>query len=179
MRKLHAFGALLALLFVSLPVFAQNPIGHSWTPGAGGGTVEFFGGSLPFRIYRQEASVWTELENRSPLNSRTLVVTDQPLGTFQYRALGANVTGGATAGYPFSISVSPPPGPFADVPSTYWAVASIQWAADNGITGGCGGGNFCPEQAVTRAQLMVFLQRLFNLVTTGSASSNGEPPAEQ
>jgi hypothetical protein len=32
-----------------------------------------------------------------------------------------------------------------------------------GITAGCGDGNYCPESAVTRAQMAVFLVRTFNL----------------
>lgn len=32
-----------------------------------------------------------------------------------------------------------------------------------GITGGCGGGNYCPENPVTRAQMAVFLVRTFYL----------------
>ena len=46
---------------------------------------------------------------------------------------------------------------FADVPVTYWAAAWIKQLAVEGITGGCGGGNYCPEGNVTRAQMAVFL----------------------
>ncbi|MCL4272567.1 MAG: S-layer homology domain-containing protein [Anaerolineales bacterium] len=35
--------------------------------------------------------------------------------------------------------------------------------ANEGVTGGCGGGNFCPNDSVTRAQMAVFLVRTFNL----------------
>ena len=52
---------------------------------------------------------------------------------------------------------------FTDVPLDHWAAAWIKQLAAEGITGGCGGGGFCPEQAVTRAQMAVFLQRTFNL----------------
>jgi hypothetical protein len=56
-------------------------------------------------------------------------------------------------------SYVPPPctGIFGDVtcPSTFadW----IEELAAEGITGGCGGGNYCPDNAVTRAQMAVFL----------------------
>ncbi|HEX4439368.1 MAG TPA: S-layer homology domain-containing protein, partial [Thermoanaerobaculia bacterium] len=43
---------------------------------------------------------------------------------------------------------TPCPGPFTD-----W----IEQLAAEGITGGCGGGNYCPASAVTRAQMAVFL----------------------
>jgi len=39
----------------------------------------------------------------------------------------------------------------------------IEDLAARGITGGCGGGNYCPDSAVTRAQMAVFLTKTFNL----------------
>jgi 2',3'-cyclic-nucleotide 2'-phosphodiesterase (5'-nucleotidase family) len=48
---------------------------------------------------------------------------------------------------------------FADVSASYWANSSINSLYNAGITTGCGGGNFCPETAVTRAQMAVFLVR--------------------
>jgi hypothetical protein len=54
-------------------------------------------------------------------------------------------------------------GTFADVPANYWAAAWIEQLAAEGITSGCGGGNYCPANAVDRAQMAVFLVRTFNL----------------
>jgi predicted outer membrane repeat protein len=48
---------------------------------------------------------------------------------------------------------------FNDVPTTHSAAAWIKQLAAEGITGGCGGGNYCPSQAVTRAQMAIFLLR--------------------
>ena len=48
---------------------------------------------------------------------------------------------------------------FGDVPTTYWAAAWIKQLAAEGITSGCGSGNYCPEGVVTRAQMAVFLLR--------------------
>jgi hypothetical protein len=48
---------------------------------------------------------------------------------------------------------------FSDVSPTYWAGAWIKQLATEGITGGCGIGLYCPEGAVTRAQMAVFLLR--------------------
>jgi len=48
---------------------------------------------------------------------------------------------------------------FGDVPTDYWAAAFIKQLAAEGITLGCGGGNYCPEAPVTRAQMAVFLLR--------------------
>ena len=52
---------------------------------------------------------------------------------------------------------------FGDVPTTHWASAWIKQLAAESITGGCGGGNYCPESPVTRAQMAVFLVRTFSL----------------
>ncbi|MBI5294950.1 MAG: S-layer homology domain-containing protein [Chloroflexi bacterium] len=52
---------------------------------------------------------------------------------------------------------------FGDIPSGFWAGAWIEQLATEGITGGCGNGNYCPGMAVTRAQVAVFLVKAFNL----------------
>jgi S-layer homology domain len=49
---------------------------------------------------------------------------------------------------------------FADVPCTGGIFDPwIEDLANQGITGGCGGGNYCPANAVTRAQMAVFLEK--------------------
>jgi hypothetical protein len=49
------------------------------------------------------------------------------------------------------------------VPTTHWAAKWIEALAAEGITGGCGSGNYCPEAVVTRAQMAVFLVTAFSL----------------
>jgi len=65
----------------------------------------------------------------------------------------------------YGSSYSPPAatGVFGDVPLNYWAVHWIEQLAAEGITAGCGGGNYCPEGPVTRDQMAVFLVRTFGL----------------
>jgi glucose/arabinose dehydrogenase len=68
----------------------------------------------------------------------------------------------------------PPPATgtvFADVPATAFAASWIEALASAGITAGCGGGNYCPNAGVTRAQMAVFLLR------TKNGSSYTPPPA--
>jgi len=60
----------------------------------------------------------------------------------------------------------PPPATgtmFSDVPADYWAAAWIEELANEGITAGCGNGNYCPINPVTRAEMAVLLVRAFNL----------------
>jgi hypothetical protein len=52
---------------------------------------------------------------------------------------------------------------FADVPTTYWAADWIKQLAAEGITSGCGSGNYCPDSGVTREQMAAFLSRVFNI----------------
>jgi hypothetical protein len=52
---------------------------------------------------------------------------------------------------------------FGDVPTDHWAAKWIKQLAAEGITGGCGSGNYCPDTPVTRAQMAVFLVKTFNL----------------
>jgi len=52
---------------------------------------------------------------------------------------------------------------FTDVPADYWAAAWIKQLALEGITSGCGPGLYCPDSAVTRGQMSIFIVRTFNL----------------
>jgi hypothetical protein len=51
-----------------------------------------------------------------------------------------------------------PPGPFGDVPHQDPFCPWIQQLVTDQITSGCGGPNYCPNAAVTRAQMAVFLE---------------------
>ena len=48
---------------------------------------------------------------------------------------------------------------FADVPADYWAASWVEQLALEGITGGCGNGNYCPDAPITRAEMSIFLLR--------------------
>jgi uncharacterized repeat protein (TIGR03803 family) len=54
----------------------------------------------------------------------------------------------------------PPPASgivFADVPANGFAAAWIEDLASRGISAGCGGGNYCPDESVTRAEMAPLL----------------------
>lgn len=52
---------------------------------------------------------------------------------------------------------------FIDIPSDYWAAAWIEQLSNEGITSGCGNGNYCPENPISRAQMAVFLANSLNI----------------
>ena len=52
---------------------------------------------------------------------------------------------------------------FNDVPVGSFADRWVEQLAAEGITSGCGNGNYCPNDPVTRAQMAVFLVRTFGL----------------
>ncbi len=57
---------------------------------------------------------------------------------------------------------APPPASgtlFSDVAANSFAAPFIEQLFRDGISGGCGGGNYCPQRSVTRAQMAVFLLR--------------------
>jgi hypothetical protein len=59
-------------------------------------------------------------------------------------------------------SYTPPPATgtkFNDVPLGTFGAAWIEQLAAEGITSGCGNGNYCPNQTVSRAQMAIFLVR--------------------
>ncbi len=61
------------------------------------------------------------------------------------------------------IAPAPATATFADVPTDYWAFRHIEALYASGITAGCGGGSFCPDQYLTRAQMAVFLAKTLGL----------------
>ena len=68
---------------------------------------------------------------------------------------------------------------FGDVHPDYWSAAWIKQLAAEGITAGCGSGNYCPEGAVTRAEMAVFLLRSkhgasYNPPAVGSSTGFGD-----
>ena len=62
--------------------------------------------------------------------------------------------------------ISPAPGTATfptDVPTTHPFFRFVEALAGSGVTGGCGAGAYCPDQAVTRGQMAVFLSTALGL----------------
>jgi hypothetical protein len=62
-----------------------------------------------------------------------------------------------------TVSPAPSTATFSDVPTSSGVFRFVEALAASGITGGCGGGQFCPNQAVTRGQMAVFLATALGL----------------
>jgi hypothetical protein len=62
-------------------------------------------------------------------------------------------------------SCTPPAatGVFGDVSTSYWGANWIEQLYAEGITGGCGSGNYCPETAVKQQAMAAFIDRAFDL----------------
>jgi hypothetical protein len=70
----------------------------------------------------------------------------------------------------YGLCYTPPPATgtvFLDVPANSFAAAWIEALANLNITGGCGGGNYCPSNPNTRGQMAVFLVKTFGLLLYG------------
>ncbi|HEX2642013.1 MAG TPA: pre-peptidase C-terminal domain-containing protein [Thermoanaerobaculia bacterium] len=67
---------------------------------------------------------------------------------------------------------------FGDVPCVSPFAPWIHELAQRGITGGCGGGNFCPGGIVTREQMAVFLSTAFALPVPSFDCSDGPIPRD-
>ena len=65
--------------------------------------------------------------------------------------------------YTLQLSPAPATATFGDVPTNFIYFRAIEALAASGITSGCGGGNFCPNQNVTRGEMAVFLARALGL----------------
>lgn len=66
----------------------------------------------------------------------------------------------ATLGIPAPTTCT---GMFSDVPCTVWYAPWVEELARRGITGGCGGGQYCPTAPTSRAQMAVFLVGTFSI----------------
>jgi S-layer homology domain len=79
-------------------------------------------------------------------------------------APGDNVRFGALrVSYQLQVSAPPPVATFLDVPTSDPFFQFVEALAASRITSGCGGGNFCPNEPVTRGQMAVFLARALGL----------------
>ena len=70
---------------------------------------------------------------------------------------------GALVGYKLQVSPAPATATFGDVPTSDFGFQYVEALAASGVTGGCGGGNYCPDSPVTRRQMAIFLAKALGL----------------
>ena len=68
------------------------------------------------------------------------------------------------------------PGLFNDVPCPSLFADWIEQLFNEGITGGCGGGNYCPDNSSTRGQMAVFLDKIMGLPGPPPPTVTPTPP---
>ena len=140
--------AATAILFYrDAPTGPTNSIGLVSSGAGATPGCAFFGGTanLPpfFHVDNRNKTYWVRVE---------LGATD------------ATTTFGAVRVF-YKLRVSPGPGAatFSDVPVSNPFFPFVEALVASGITGGCGGGNYCPDAPVTRGQMAVFLAAALGL----------------
>ena len=61
------------------------------------------------------------------------------------------------------VSPAPTTATFSDVPVGSFGFKHVEALAASGITAGCGGGNFCPNNTLTRVEMAIFLAKALGL----------------
>jgi hypothetical protein len=105
-----------------------------------------------------------------PISIRTVgdLNKDGQVGTLQYW-VGARIPACDVMAGPIILNwhrpVSPPPvrGRFSDVGQDHKYFRFIEALAAAGVTAGCGGGRYCPEEPITRGEVAVFLASALSL----------------
>ncbi|NOZ79956.1 MAG: S-layer homology domain-containing protein [Acidobacteria bacterium] len=104
---------------------------------------------------------WANIDGDSSYGDVAFTFALVPQGT--YSEVFALRFGGVSVGWKRTISPAPAGATFNDVPVGSFGFQQIEALAASGITAGCGGGNFCPNGTLTRAQMAVFLAKALGL----------------
>ena len=70
---------------------------------------------------------------------------------------------GAIVRYKLQVSPAPGTATFPDVPTSDFGFQYVEALVASGITGGCGGGLYCPDAPVTRRQMAIFIAKALGL----------------
>ena len=76
---------------------------------------------------------------------------------------GTNIINGVILGYKLQVSNYAGTPDFLDVPASNPQYQFIEALYHSGITVGCGGGNYCPNNPLTRGQMAVYLAKALGL----------------
>ena len=138
-----ADGALGLSLYVRNESNVTTPLASAWLPGHGGFDTDY--------IF---------VNTRVPANKDHVYVlrVDQAPGLAGFQLFGY-----VEIWWRRAVSDPPVSPTFGDVPGSHPFYQFVEALASSGITGGCGGGNYCPDAALTRGQMAVFLSKALGL----------------
>ena len=107
---------------------------------------------VPADTYYYDAVLWAVKEGITNGTSATTFSPDNPctraqMATFLWRAAGSPEPVGTTH-------------PFADIAADAYYAKAVQWAYEQGITGGTSATTFSPDETCTRGQTATFLCRM-------------------
>ncbi len=117
-----------------------------------GVAAAFGSGSLISADLSSEGIVIDNFNGQYSLLAETYAATD-----------GSVAIGGMIVGYLLQVSPAPGAATFPDVPTTDFGFQFVEALVDSGITGGCGGGLYCPDAPVTRRQMAIFIAKALGL----------------
>ena len=124
------------------------------------------GGPTVYTLLGQTSTTGTG--NQSPIADLTDTTVDNQNCQYTARVNFGSLAGDQTlqrVRVGFARQVTPTPGfaTFTDVPVGHPFHRFVQALVSSGITGGCGGSNYCPNDPVTRGQMAVFLASALGL----------------
>ena len=105
-------------------------------------------------------------------NGSAIALTAAGSGTYTFVMPASNVTVSA------SFTDETADSAFDDVPDGSYYSDAVKWAAENGITGGVGGGLFGPDRLCNRAQIVTFLWRAAGSPEPQNTGSFTDVPAD-
>lgn len=76
---------------------------------------------------------------------------------------GSQAIAGVNLFYRLQVSPAPPTADFGDVPTDHPYFQFIEALSRSGITAGCGNGDYCPDRAITRGEMAVFVAKALGL----------------
>ncbi|MCL6458401.1 MAG: S-layer homology domain-containing protein [Gorillibacterium sp.] len=105
------------------------------------------------------------------------IISGFPDGTFRPNNLMTRAEMASTLTHAFILGEGNLSKTFTDLKPDHWAYTSIQTLANNGIASGMTDGKFWPDNALTRAELAVFIARILRYVETSPPPVTTAPPS--
>ena len=91
------------------------------------------------------------------------ILNDENRLVLEVAAASAVRINGFVIAYKLQVSPAPAVATFGDVPTSDFGFQYVEALVASGVTGGCGSGNYCPDNFVTRRQMAIFLAKALGL----------------